>query len=256
VTAPLMRQLGWLDANVFIHPLFEHDPHRPRCEELLRMVYRREAEAWVHPVTVHELTYALPRVRPDTMRRRDDVLAYLGPILALDTCTCPTRTPCCSRCGAGQPTAGGSPTRCSPRRPRSGTCPCAAQTLVTSRGCATRTSNVADSGRDEPDGDRQQNRGDEQATASFATHVSPWPPLPRSAARCRSPSRRPSGKPRGSGPGTAWNSAWSETTWRSGRSGRIRGLWSGLSWSSSTSVPSTRRPEGRGEVRPEAPVGR
>lgn len=91
MTAPAVRQLGWLDANFFIHPLFEHDPHRPRCEELLRMLRRGEAEAWVHPVTVHELTYALPRVRPDTMRRRDDVLAYLGPILVLDAVHVPDK---------------------------------------------------------------------------------------------------------------------------------------------------------------------
>lgn len=55
------------------------------------MVYRGEAEAWVHPVTVHELTCVLPRVRPDTMRRRDDVLAYLGPILALDAVHVPDK---------------------------------------------------------------------------------------------------------------------------------------------------------------------
>ena len=85
------RQLGWLDANLFIHPLFEHDPHRPRCEELLRMLHRGEAEGFVHPVTVHELTYALPRVRSDTMRRREDVLAYLAPLLALESVHVPDK---------------------------------------------------------------------------------------------------------------------------------------------------------------------
>ncbi len=91
MTDAMPRQLGWLDANLLLHPLFEHDPHRPRCEELLRMLQRGWAEAWVHPVTVHELTYALPRVRPDTMRSRDDVLAYLGSILALDTVHVPDK---------------------------------------------------------------------------------------------------------------------------------------------------------------------
>lgn len=43
------------------------------------------------PVTVHELTYALPRVRPDTMRQRDDVLAYLGPILGMHTVHVPDK---------------------------------------------------------------------------------------------------------------------------------------------------------------------
>lgn len=77
-------QLGWLDANLFIHPLFANDPHRPRCEHILRMLRRGEAEAWVDPVTVHELTYALPRARPDAFPNPRAVLAYLGPLLALD----------------------------------------------------------------------------------------------------------------------------------------------------------------------------
>lgn len=55
------------------------------------MLQRGGAAAWVHPVTVHELSHALPRVRPDTMRRRDDVLAYLGPILALDAVHVPDK---------------------------------------------------------------------------------------------------------------------------------------------------------------------
>lgn len=78
-------RLGRLDANLFIHPLFEHDPHRGRCEEILRTLQRGGAEGWVHPVTVHELAYAPLRVRPDALRHRSDVLAYLGPVLALET---------------------------------------------------------------------------------------------------------------------------------------------------------------------------
>ena len=31
-----VRQLGWLDTNLFIHALFPRDPHYPRCQELLR----------------------------------------------------------------------------------------------------------------------------------------------------------------------------------------------------------------------------
>ena len=78
-----VRQLGWLDANLFIHPLFEHDPHGPRCEEILRSLERGEAEAWVHAVTVHELTYALQKARTDTIRHPRDVLQYLARVLAL-----------------------------------------------------------------------------------------------------------------------------------------------------------------------------
>lgn len=78
-------QLGWLDANVFIHPLFENDPHRDRCERILRILKAGEGEGWIDPVTVHELTYALQRARPETFGGPQDVFSYLSPLLALGT---------------------------------------------------------------------------------------------------------------------------------------------------------------------------
>lgn len=77
-------QLGWLDANIFIHPLFEGDPHCHRCRQILRWLKEGRAEGWVDPVTVHELTYALRRARPDAFPTPHAVFSYLAPILALD----------------------------------------------------------------------------------------------------------------------------------------------------------------------------
>lgn len=76
---------GWLDANLFIHALFENDPHMPRCREILAALEEGAGEGWIDPVTVHELTYALPRVRPDTFRSRMDTFNYLVRFLVLET---------------------------------------------------------------------------------------------------------------------------------------------------------------------------
>lgn len=78
-------QFGWLDANLFIHALFENDPHMPRCREILGALEEGTGEGWIDPVTVHELTYALPRARPDTFRSRMDTFDYLVRFLVLET---------------------------------------------------------------------------------------------------------------------------------------------------------------------------
>jgi predicted nucleic acid-binding protein len=78
-------QFGWLDATVFIHALFENDPHMQRCRQILRTLERGGGQGWVDPVTIHELTYALPRVRPESFRSREDVFGYLTRFLALDS---------------------------------------------------------------------------------------------------------------------------------------------------------------------------
>lgn len=82
------RQLGWLDANVFVHPLFDNDPHKARCEKILQSLLDGSAEGWVDPVTVHELTYALPRALPQAFATRRDVADYLIGFLVLDTVLC------------------------------------------------------------------------------------------------------------------------------------------------------------------------
>lgn len=76
---------GWLDATVFIHALFENDPHMPRCRRILRGLEEAGAEGWLDPVTIHELTYALPRALPRQFGAREDVVRYLLRFLAVDT---------------------------------------------------------------------------------------------------------------------------------------------------------------------------
>lgn len=78
-------QYGWLDATIFIHALFERDPHMPRCRRILRRLEEADAEGWVDPVTIHELTYALPRALPRQFGAKDDVVRYLLRFLGLDT---------------------------------------------------------------------------------------------------------------------------------------------------------------------------
>lgn len=78
-------QYGWLDATIFIHVLFERDPHMPRCRRILRRLEGGDAEGWVDPITIHELTYALPRALPQQFRAKGDVVRYLLRFLALDT---------------------------------------------------------------------------------------------------------------------------------------------------------------------------
>jgi predicted nucleic acid-binding protein len=78
-------QYGWLDATIFIHALFEQDPHMPRCRRILHGLEDGRAQGWVDPVTIHELTYALPRARPREFRTREDVFQYISRFLVLDT---------------------------------------------------------------------------------------------------------------------------------------------------------------------------
>lgn len=70
------KQYGWLDANLFIHPLFSHDPHGPQCRRILGEIVSGEAEGWLDPVTIHELTYAL-RVQKEKFKTNQDVVDYL-----------------------------------------------------------------------------------------------------------------------------------------------------------------------------------
>ncbi len=76
---------GWLDATLFIHALFENDPHMPRCRRILRGLEASDAEGWLDPVTIHELTYALPRALPRRFQSRNDLVRYVLRFLALDT---------------------------------------------------------------------------------------------------------------------------------------------------------------------------
>ena len=75
-------QLGWLDANLFIHPFFR-DPHADPCRAIIKALREGRAEGHLDPVTIHELTYALNRYvfRQD----RQAVANYLSTIVALET---------------------------------------------------------------------------------------------------------------------------------------------------------------------------
>jgi predicted nucleic acid-binding protein len=77
-------QYGWLDTSIFIHALFDRDPHAARCRQILRSIEHADGEGWLDAVTLHELTYVLPRARPERFRSRTDVVHYLLPILTLE----------------------------------------------------------------------------------------------------------------------------------------------------------------------------
>ncbi|MFN8514909.1 MAG: PIN domain-containing protein [Chloroflexia bacterium] len=74
-------QLGLLDTNIFIHPLYARDPHGPRCQALLDAIEREEAEGWIDVAVVHELTYALRRAPGFADRAR--IHTYIDKTLAM-----------------------------------------------------------------------------------------------------------------------------------------------------------------------------
>lgn len=76
------RQLGWLDANLFIHPFFR-DPLAETCKALLADLQQGKAEGFLDLITIHELTYALYRhvFRQD----RKAVADYLSTFIGLET---------------------------------------------------------------------------------------------------------------------------------------------------------------------------
>jgi len=79
------RRFGWLDANLFIHVLFPGDPHSSRCREILDALMDGSGVGYLDPVTVHELTYALQKVRPESFSDRKEVFKYLSAFITLDT---------------------------------------------------------------------------------------------------------------------------------------------------------------------------
>lgn len=85
------RQLGWLDANVLIHPLFENDPESPACRQILQDLEEGRAEAWIDVLTVHEVSYTLLRVLATRFPSPREVVEYLASILLLDAVRCPDK---------------------------------------------------------------------------------------------------------------------------------------------------------------------
>lgn len=57
----MREQLGWLDTNIFVHSLYVNDTHCGRCRSLLEAISRGDAEGWVDPIVLHELTYVITR---------------------------------------------------------------------------------------------------------------------------------------------------------------------------------------------------
>lgn len=77
-------EYGWLDATIFVHALFENDPHMPRCRRILHTLEDGSGEGRLDLITIHELTYALPRARSRTFQVREDIFRYLVRFIALD----------------------------------------------------------------------------------------------------------------------------------------------------------------------------
>jgi predicted nucleic acid-binding protein len=67
----VIRDLGWIDANIFIHALFRNDPFYRRSRAIIDVLEAGEAECWIDPLVVHELTYVL--LRQSQFASRDEV---------------------------------------------------------------------------------------------------------------------------------------------------------------------------------------
>jgi predicted nucleic acid-binding protein len=78
-------QLGWLDSNLFVHALYPNDGPHVRCRQILAMLSSGEAEGWIDPVIVHELTHVLPSTPQFRGRSRQAVLQYLLQLLGYDS---------------------------------------------------------------------------------------------------------------------------------------------------------------------------
>lgn len=82
-------QLGYLDTNLFVHALFPNDAQYPRCQAILTALGQGEAEGWLDPLVIHELTYVLLNLRrfPD----RTAVEVYLRDLLRAPGVRAPQR---------------------------------------------------------------------------------------------------------------------------------------------------------------------
>jgi predicted nucleic acid-binding protein len=66
---------GYIDTNIFLHALFDNDPHAPRCRAILRAIEQGDARATLTFAVMHELSYRLDRTVG--MRARADRAAFL-----------------------------------------------------------------------------------------------------------------------------------------------------------------------------------
>jgi hypothetical protein len=81
----MATQLGWLDSNLIIHTLYPNDAPYARCRQTLMMLRSGEAEGWVDPVVVHELTHVLPFAPQFKGGSRQAVLEFLLSLLGYDS---------------------------------------------------------------------------------------------------------------------------------------------------------------------------
>jgi predicted nucleic acid-binding protein len=77
----MTHQLGWLDTNLFVAVLFPRDRNYPRCAALFAELERGEAEGWIDPTVVHELTYVL--MRTGRFPGREAIHDYVRSVLLL-----------------------------------------------------------------------------------------------------------------------------------------------------------------------------
>jgi predicted nucleic acid-binding protein len=76
------RNLGWIDTNIFIHALFRNDPHYRSCRAIIDALEAGEAECWIDPLVVHELTYVL--LRQSQFASRGEVHQFIQNLLLCD----------------------------------------------------------------------------------------------------------------------------------------------------------------------------
>jgi len=77
------QQVRWLDSNLFVHTLFRNDANYARCRAIQQSLQDGDAEGWIDPVVVHELTYVLSRQRQ--FRTRVAVQEYVRDILLVES---------------------------------------------------------------------------------------------------------------------------------------------------------------------------
>jgi len=69
---------GLLDTNTFIHAM-THDAHSEECSRFLAALEDGRVDAWLEPIVLHELSYALRRWRKEITR--EEIAEYLLVIL-------------------------------------------------------------------------------------------------------------------------------------------------------------------------------
>jgi len=85
-----LHDYGFLDTNVFVHPLYENDPDRARCRQVLDDLSEGRAIGFLNHIIVHELTYVL-KAKVESMKSRQDIRDFITPFLLLDNIEVPDR---------------------------------------------------------------------------------------------------------------------------------------------------------------------